>query len=102
MLEQLGHAKEERSSLLRAKSLSNIEQVDDLRQEYPTFARTNRGFIEDARFLNDGRLVLEEDADWRERGRGGNKRQESCQLCLRPSTLYPVHEVAPLMRMSKP
>jgi hypothetical protein len=30
VLEQLGHAKEERSSLLRAESLSNVKQVDDL------------------------------------------------------------------------
>lgn len=63
VLEQLGDAKEERRSLLRAKCLSNIQQVDDLCQQYPTFARAYRGFIEDARFLDDGRLVLEEDAD---------------------------------------
>lgn len=81
VLEQLGHAKEERSSLLRAESLSNVKQVDDLRQEYPTFARTYRGFIEDARFLNDGRLVLEEDADWRERRGGEKKVGKQCQLC---------------------
>lgn len=63
VLEQLRDTEEEGGSLLRAKCLSDVQQVDDLCQEYPTFARTYRGFIEDARFLNDGRLVLEEDAD---------------------------------------
>lgn len=63
VLEQLGDTKEQGSSFLRSETLSNIEQVDDLGKEYTTFPRTYWGFVEDARFLNDGRLVLEEDAD---------------------------------------
>ena len=63
VLEQLGYSEEQRSSLLRAESLSNVKQIDDLGEQDTAFARTDWGFIEDTRFLNDGRLVLEEDPD---------------------------------------
>ena len=58
MLEQLRCAEEQRRRLLSAERLTDIEQVNDAREECPALARTNGGFIEDAGLLDDGRLVV--------------------------------------------
>lgn len=60
MLKQLGHAKEQRRSLLRRERLAHIQQVDDTRQQRATFSRLYGGLVEASRFLYDGRLVVVE------------------------------------------
>jgi hypothetical protein len=60
VLEQLGYAKEQCRRFMRAKSLTDIKQVDDARQKRSAFPRRDGRFIEATSFLQDGRLVMVE------------------------------------------
>ena len=51
VLEEFGHPKEERCSLLCTESLSDIEQVDDFGEEDSTLPRADRSLVEHSSFL---------------------------------------------------
>ena len=81
VLEQLGHAEEERRRLDGAKALADIEQVDDLGEEDATLAR------------RDGRLAerssLEEDLRSRQDARRGPRRRRTLDLSSQNSDTPP-------------
>lgn len=58
ILEQLSSTKEQVRSFLSAEGLSQVEQVDDSREEGPAFSWTDVGFVEDASLLDDGAFVV--------------------------------------------
>jgi len=60
VLEQFRHAEEQRRRLSRGERLPDIDEVDDTRQERPTFPRGDRRLVECPSFLDDCRLVVVE------------------------------------------
>lgn len=58
MLEEFCRSKEQRCCLLRPKSLSHIEQIDNPRQESPAFPWTDWRIIEDTSLLDDCGFVV--------------------------------------------
>jgi hypothetical protein len=59
-LEELCHAKEQRSGLLSGEGLSDIKQEHNSGQERSAFAGRDGWFVEDSRFLDDDGFVVVE------------------------------------------
>lgn len=58
VLKQFCSSKEQRSALLRAKVLANVEKVDNPREESSALAWADGRVIEDAGFLDDCGFVI--------------------------------------------
>lgn len=69
MLEEFRDSEEEGSRFLGSKSLSDIEQVDDLCEEDTTLSRTDRSLVEYASFLDHGLFEQESPKNVSERER---------------------------------